>query len=196
MTRLSDRVKEIESVIAVIHAISDQTDLLALNASIEAARAGEHGKGFSVVAEEVRKLAEQSAKATGEVQQTLTGIIQETEKASKAIELNQTLTAEQTKAVTETEQAFQLIAASIEDIVSSIHEVGSEMKAMGSHKEEVLQSIESIAAVAEQSAASTEEVTASMEEQLRAIAAIADSAEQLNEAGEELKQKISKLRLS
>ncbi|WXB93063.1 methyl-accepting chemotaxis protein [Bacillus sp. FJAT-52991] len=195
MNRLSVRVNEIESVMSVIHTISDQTNLLALNASIEAARAGEHGKGFAVVAEEVRKLAEQSSQATGDVRQTLNGIISESDQALQAIELSQSLNNEQTKAVSDTKQAFELIVDSVKEIVSSINEVDHEVQKIAVHKGEVLASIEHIAAIAQQSSASTEEITASMEEQLRAIATIAGSAEQLNEVGDELKQKISKLQI-
>nr|WP_198507998.1 methyl-accepting chemotaxis protein [Bacillus sp. FJAT-42315] len=195
MTRLSTRVTEIENVISVIHTISDQTNLLALNASIEAARAGEHGKGFAVVAEEVRKLAEQSSQATGDVRQTLTGIINESQQALQAIELSQNLSNEQTKAVSDTKQSFELIVDSIKEIVSSINEVDHEVQGMAIHKGEALVSIEHMAAIAQNSSASTEEIAASMEEQLRAVATIANAAEQLNEAGDELKQKISRLRL-
>ncbi|WP_203364078.1 methyl-accepting chemotaxis protein [Bacillus sp. REN10] len=195
MNRLSARVKEIESIMSVIHTISDQTNLLALNASIEAARAGEHGKGFAVVAEEVRKLAEQSSEATGDVRQTLTGIMNESEQALQAIEQSQLLSDEQTKAVSDTKYSFELIVDSIHEIISSINEVNQEVQVMATHKNEVLTSIEHIAAISQQSSASTEEITASMEEQLRAIATIAEAAEQLNEAGDELKQKISKLKI-
>lgn len=195
MDSLAEKVKNIETVMAVINEISDQTNLLALNASIEAARAGEHGKGFAVVADEVRKLAEQSSKATGEVQQTLNGIIGESNNATHAMKSNQTLSEEQMQAVIETEKTFHLIAASIEEIVSSIEGIGHGVEEMSVHRGEVLQSIESIAAVSQQAAASTEEVTVAMEEQVQAIVTVADSAEELSQAGEELELEVSKFRI-
>lgn len=195
MESLAEKVKNIETVMSVINEISDQTNLLALNASIEAARAGEHGKGFAVVADEVRKLAEQSSQATGEVQQTLNGIITESNNATTAMKSNQLITEEQMEAVIDTEKTFHLIATQIEDIVASIEGIGHGVEEMSSHREEVLESIESIAAVSQQAAASTEELTAAMEEQIKAIVSVADSAEELSQAGEDLEMEVSKFQI-
>ena len=195
MDSLAEKVKNIESIMSVINEISEQTNLLALNASIEAARAGEHGKGFAVVADEVRKLAEQSSQATGEVQQTLDGIIGESNNATNAMKLNECITEEQMAAVIDTEKTFHLIATSIEDIVSSIEGIGHGVQEMSAHRGGVLESIESIAAVSQQAAASTEEVTAAMEEQVRAIVTVADAAEELSHAGEELEKEVSKFHI-
>lgn len=192
---LLDKVKEIENIIGTINDISEQTNLLALNASIEAARAGEHGKGFAVVAEEVRKLAEQSSRATNQVRQTISGINQETVKATEAISQTAAIAGEQGKVVQDTESVFASITSTIDTMVSFIDEIGHEVQHMNEHKENVMASIESISAVAQESAAATEEVTASTEEQIRAISTIADSAEKLNEASEELKNMINHFKL-
>ena len=74
MCQLHDATANIDNLVAVVNGVSEQTNLLALNASIEAARAGEHGRGFSVVAEEVRKLADQSKESVGQIREQLTHI--------------------------------------------------------------------------------------------------------------------------
>lgn len=196
MGSLSEKVKNIESVMSVINEISAQTNLLALNASIEAARAGEHGKGFAVVAEEVRKLAEQSSQATDEVQQTLEGIVSESQNATQAMSANQLISEEQMQAVIDTERTFHLIASSIDGIVESINGISTGIHTMTANQGNVLESIENIAAVSQESAAATEEITASMEEQARAIETVASSAEGLSLAGENLEQEVAQFKLS
>ena len=84
---LSERAREVGSIVGVINEIASGTNLLALNASIEAARAGEHGRGFAVVAGEVRRLAERTAQATQQVSSLVSGIAQETEQAAHGIEV-------------------------------------------------------------------------------------------------------------
>ncbi|MGD6803425.1 methyl-accepting chemotaxis protein [Rossellomorea vietnamensis] len=179
---LTEKIKEIETVIHSITAISDQTNLLSLNASIEAARAGEHGKGFAVVAEEVRKLAEQSAQATEQVKNTITGIQKESEQAVHEMSVTKTIAGEQSVVVGATEQAFHTILAGIDEMVSAVHGISDKVTVMSSHKDEVVGAIQNISAGAQQSAASCEEVSASTEQQLQAFAALSESAETLSES--------------
>lgn len=192
---LSGRVKEVEQVINTINAISEQTNLLALNASIEAARAGESGKGFAVVADEVRKLAEQTSQATGKVRQTIEGIESEANKVVDEVETTKSITNEQNNAVKETEKSFNEIAAVVEQINQSIDSIKDEVKLMTDRKDAVVSSIENVASVSEQSAAAAEEVTASTEEQLRALATVSESAELLNDASQELTERMKRFKV-
>jgi methyl-accepting chemotaxis protein len=186
MLSLAGKMKNIETIVHTIDHISDQTNLLALNASIEAARAGDVGKGFAVVAGEVRKLAEQSAHATSEINEMIQSIQMETNKAAEEMKRTTAISAKQGESVADTEAAFQQIETNISKMVSSIQVVTDSMKEMDHLKQEVAEAIESIAAIAQQSAAGAEEITASAEEQVRAVSTLSRSAEELLELSEQL----------
>ncbi len=192
---LASKVDEIEQVIQSITEISEQTNLLALNASIEAARAGESGRGFAVVADEVRKLAEQSAVAADKVRKTISGIGAESVRAVKEMEQTKQISRDQNLTVSDTEAAFMDIATTMNDMVTSIQQITSEVEIINNYKEEVVASIQSIAAVAEQSAAASEEVSASSEEQVRALATVSQSAEELNDASQALTEMIKHFKI-
>jgi len=115
MKNLGDRSMEITGIVSTISRISEQTNMLALNAAIEAARAGEHGRGFSVVAEEVRKLAERTAGATQEIDKLVKAIHHETNETVVAIE-------KQTQVV---EQESQLVSQAGESLIQ-IRDVSTE----------------------------------------------------------------------
>ena len=120
ISNLGQSSQEIGAIIAVIDDIAEQTNLLALNAAIEAARAGEHGRGFAVVADEVRKLAERSAKATGEIATLIKGIQKETEQAVASTQQGAT-------AINEGTGLAQQAGESLRDIVTSVEQVSSLM---------------------------------------------------------------------
>ncbi|MDQ0857641.1 methyl-accepting chemotaxis protein [Bacillus sp. V2I10] len=194
LSDLAGKIKQIEEVVTAISAISDQTNLLALNASIEAARAGESGKGFAVVAAEVRKLAEQSARATGRITETIFGIQQESIKAVDAMVRTKEMNDEQHIAVQNSGEAFQTIAVMMSELSQSISTITEDIKEMTLQKEQVIESIVNISAITEQSAAAAEEVNASTDEQLRALSTVADSAENLSEATKQLQELVKRFK--
>jgi methyl-accepting chemotaxis protein len=128
ISTLGQSSSEIGAIIAVIDDIAEQTNLLALNAAIEAARAGEHGRGFAVVADEVRKLAERSAKATGEIAQLITGIQRDTELAVQSTQQGSEAIREGTLLAMRSGESLQSIVRSVEHVTTLMTHVSQAMQ--------------------------------------------------------------------
>ncbi|MBP2028458.1 methyl-accepting chemotaxis protein [Acetoanaerobium pronyense] len=193
--QLNERTKEIGGILDAISNISDQTNLLALNASIEAARAGEAGRGFSVVADEIRKLAEQSAKSADDVKRIVHNIQDDGSKSFESMVKLKEIGNEQEVAVEKVISSFETIKDAYEKISQNIDAIGNSVSEVNEDKEKIVSSIENISAVSEETAAASEEVSGSMDQQTFAVEEVAKSAQELNEISHNLSDEIKRFKL-
>lgn len=187
--------KEIGQIVDTISTIAEQTNLLALNAAIEAARAGESGKGFAIVAEEVRKLSEQSNVASMQIAKLIGDIQRETDNAVVVMKEGTKEVRNGTDVVNSAGKAFSQISQSVEHVAVQVRSVSETVKQISSNSNKIVTSTYEIEKISSETAEKTQTVTATTEEQSAAMYEIAESSQNLLKLSEDLHEAISKFKL-
>ena len=192
---LGRRSDEIGQIVETISGIAGQTNLLALNAAIEAARAGEQGRGFSVVAEEVRKLAEQSSAATENISKLIATIQAETSSAVESIERGNQSVKEGTKSVAETGAAFADIEIQATKLNANVKRSLEDIIAVDKSNEEILSAVVRVKDIANRSSENATSVSAATQEQSATMQEVAEASKTLSELANEMQGEVAQFKL-
>jgi methyl-accepting chemotaxis protein len=178
---LDEESKQISNIINVINGIAEQTNLLALNAAIEAARAGEQGRGFAVVADEVRKLAERTSSSTKEITQMIGAMQNATQSAVDGMEKGRTQVDEGVKMAARTGDSMDRIQIGSQRVLTAIEEISSALREQSAASEQIAQSVEKIAQMSEANGA--------------AVKQMFQSASQLEKFSDDLKASVNQFKV-
>ncbi|HBF36435.1 MAG TPA: hypothetical protein DDW50_03855 [Firmicutes bacterium] len=193
--RLGKSSVEIGKIVDVIRGISRQTNLLALNAAIEAARAGEHGRGFSVVADEVRALAEQSTNSAIQIVALINDIQSETQTAVDAMEIGTQVVDEGTRLAIAAREAFNEITQSVNQTVNTIHEIAAASEEQAASSQEMTGTMETVAAIAKQNVSGANQVASATKEQRINMENLLMSAAQLEQMADSLTSMVGRFKV-
>jgi methyl-accepting chemotaxis protein len=187
---LVQEIDEVKNVLSLIRNISEETNLLSLNASIEAARAGEAGRGFSVVADEVKKLADQTNGATIMIDNVINRIYQYMNETVTVIDESKQIFEQQTTMVEATNGSFHDILTATDEITGKLKNVGELTETMKELKDNSLTATNAILNATENASANTEEVMSVTQEELNATAVLFQKSNELGNAVSKLKNSL------
>lgn len=188
---LKTESETINGFVQTISDISEQTNLLSLNASIEAARAGEAGRGFAVVAEEIRKLADDSSRAAGEISRNVQNISAQTATSVASAKEAEDMVALQTKAVSEVIQVFEDMSKQITGLFENLKEIANSTEAANKDRDDTLDAVENISAIIEETASGSALVREMANQLLNSVDKLSETANALDEDMQGLKTEIS-----
>jgi methyl-accepting chemotaxis protein len=192
---LAEQMLTISTIVQTINEVSEQTKLLALNASIEAARAGDSGKGFAVVATEIRKLSTMTYESTERINTTIARLKAEVSQTLQVMNQTEVIISEQSLIVQESGTVFESIMDMLKEIISSIQEMDGDIGQMNVSREQVISSIIKISDVARDAASATEEISSASNDQSQAYSHLHSAAEQLKQSSQQVSEMISRFRI-
>lgn len=195
MKEMVESIEKINFISNAITEITEQTNLLSLNASIEAARAGESGRGFAVVADEIRKLAEQSQASTDEIKQIVNEISEKSQLVEKTLDETDDIITEQNMSIQDTKNLFNTISNSVNALKEGLDNITNLNTQMDDSRQSVIDKMEDVAAISTETAAAAEEVTASAEEVNATMHNLNQCTIELDEIAVALRESIDKFTL-